>query len=645
MPFAIFHSCGYSVDMAQKTDLYTILYSYSRKTGSPVINADDFTDFLERYAKQVCAEKPEWNRWTVSTSLKMWQEMSALEEDGTVIVSDRGSKPKIFLPNYYIALVKEAYGNADYDISFPFPDEETLKIKIPDDQCVNLGVQDLADFLNQEEKSKPIVRLLFPSGNGMAILLTAWLPRKVLEICLSKVRSYLAKQGNRDYIYHKLTSQFAGKEELLKDFINQIMTRPTDCISDMSEGREISFYFWAFFGSLIKKELEHADPASEEQSILQAVAILEVLNGFFKTKAARTKETEAAFKNLESALDKPPYYFSHETIEKFTNSRGISLLGQYGPDGLDTYLRKHTTEAEPDELPDLLYLHTGEQPSPLIKKDRLLTLFTKLLGDVRPLVIEAIVNRWKAVLLNWSREDSMDDDKEFEKMIEHYIKEYSPLLASLIRDRRLSLVFEEIKRKEKKISDASRFFDGSKLLPLRVLLFIKQKDLLGEIRLLLPFWYSLPVISSIIAFFQNLGTKQKKRPIPDQQEETPRQKRASDDMKRRLYTSAMAVEASLIPEGATLDSYLERLAPRWGQKLKKQDLNNLVEDVQSLVRDKLRHMLRFQKISTVKSDTLDMMARSIVQTSHQLHTISDQESLVLYIKLYLIKLLTGKAAF
>ncbi|MDR2073685.1 MAG: hypothetical protein LBP60_09680, partial [Spirochaetaceae bacterium] len=81
---------------------------------------------------------------------------------------------------------------------------------------------------------------------------------------------------------------------------------------------------------------------------------------------------------------------------------------------------------------------------------------------------------------------------------------------------------------------------------------------------------------------------------------------------------------------------------RWGKLLNKQAKSNLVEDVNSLVRDRLRHMRRFQKNATVNRDTLDKMTGSIIESASGLRNIGEQNALFLYIKLYLVKLLTSR---
>ncbi|MDR2551847.1 MAG: hypothetical protein LBD31_01580 [Treponema sp.] len=631
--------------MAQKTDLYSLLQYYSRKIESPSIKVEEFTGFLERRARQASGEKPEWERWTGDTAAAVRQELAGLEEDGMVLVTDREREPKIFLYGYYASLVQDAYNGVDYDVSLPFPGGKTFGTKIPSTQIIPLGTGEIPNFLRREgEDSRPVVKLLFPASGGEAVLPASWIPSKLLEVCMFKVRNYMLRQGNKDYLQHKLIPQFPGKEGFLRDFINQLMMRPADCIGDMIAGREIAFYFWAFFCSMIRIELDKADLVPEEQGILQAVYVIEVLNSFFKTNATRARDVDLAFKSLESELDKPPYYFHRDAIEQFTNSRGVPLLGQYSREELDAYIKQHTTEAAPEELPDLLYIHAGRDKIYLVKKTRLLPLFACFLGEARPVILQALHKRWKALLEEWQQEAAMVDGDHFETLLEIYIKDYSPVFASLIKDRRLYLVYEEAKQKDQLMLEASQFFEGGRLLPLRTLLFIRQRDIISEIRILLPIWYSLPLISSCIAFFKNLGkngpplSRTQKGPAHGGGQETK-------DIKSRLHKTALQTAAALIPAGASVDAYLQKLIARWSRLLNQQALNTLVEDMNALIRDKLRHMLHFQKISTVKGDTLDMIAGSIIQTSVELHKIAEQDALTLYIKLYLVKLLTEKTAF
>ncbi|MDR2048634.1 MAG: hypothetical protein LBP69_04195 [Treponema sp.] len=630
--------------MAQTVDLYSILYSYSRKNGSPAIDVESFIGFLQKYARKMCGEQPEWAGWVEDTGPRIWRELNQLQEDGKVTIVNKEIGQQIFMNLYYAEQVREAYKNPDNDADMPFPDEAFLDITIPQGQLKPLDVSvDVPAFLKEPQKTAlPIIKLVFPDNCGAALALASMIPFTVLETSLIKVRNYLLKHGNREYIQHKLAPQLIGKEDHLREIMDQVMIHPVNCINDMKDGREAAFYFWAYFCNQVRHDLASRNELlADERGALQAVYLIEVCSSFFKARAAKAKEIELAFKNFELEMEKPPYYFSREAIAKFKDNKGVPLLGRYSQEGLEAYIKKRITEAPvPDELPELFYFRTGDGANWLIKKSKLLPLCARLFAETRPVVIKSISKRWKKLLLNFMREPAMEEDREFENLIIRYTEEYAPVLSALLQDHRLYLVHEELQRNGKGLSESSRLFNRNELLPLRTLLLIKRKELLSDVKLLLPFWYTIPVISHLIAFFQNLGKKKKKRV---QNEDGSSAFFQTDDIRRELQNAARESEARLVPEGHTLDTYLEELSQRWGNLLNKQAKDNLVEDVNALVRDKLRHMLHFQK--NVNRDTLDKMTESIMNNSAGLYKISEQNYLFLYIKLYLVKLLTGKAVF
>jgi hemolysin-activating ACP:hemolysin acyltransferase len=218
------------------------------------------------------------------------------------------------------------------------------------------------------------------------------IPCTILETGLIKVRNYLLKHGNREYMQHKLAPQLIGKEDHLREIIDQVMTHPLNCITDIEDGREAAFYFWAYFCNQARRDLASKNELlADEYGALQAVYLIEVCNSFFKARAAKAKEVELAFKNFELELEKPPYYFSRETIAKFKDNKGVPLLGRYTQEGLEAYIKKRITEPPaPDELPELLYFRTGDGTNWLIKKSKLLPLCARLFAETRLLVIKSV---------------------------------------------------------------------------------------------------------------------------------------------------------------------------------------------------------------------------------------------------------------
>ncbi|MDR1389011.1 MAG: hypothetical protein LBJ31_03450 [Treponema sp.] len=619
-------------DVTGGRDFYSILYSYARKNESPWVIVDDFIPFLEKYAGRMSEER-EWKYWSEETGARVWKGLNHLGDEGKVSLTVGDDGNRAYLTLYYAEQVREGYRNADNEASMPFPDGISLKLVAPREQIKPLDVRiDLAVFLEEPQKTPlPIIKLVFPDGFGEALVLAQMIPGTLMEFALIKIRNYLRRTGNREYIQHKLEPRFVAREEHLREIMEKAVTRPYDCYRDIQSGSENVFYFWAYFCNLVRIDYaKKTELLAEETGVVQAVYIIEVCNSYFKAKIAKEKEIKLAFHNFELEMEKQPYYFSKEAISKFRDNKGVPLLGQYTQDGLDAYIKKRAAEPlSPNELPDLLYFKTGDGASWLVKKNRVLNLCARLFVESRKVVIKSISKRWKKFLKEFEKEAAMENDRDFERLIIRNVDEYAPVLGALLKDPKLYLVHEEMRDS---LPSSTRLFDKTELLPLRTLLMIKRKELLSDIKLLMPFWYTIPLISGIVAFFKNLGKKAKKAEAAEKPE-------AGFDPAAELAGAAREIQAKLVPPGHTLNSYLDELVLRWGRVIDRKAMQNLVDDVNAFVRDRFKQMLRFQRKTSVNRDSLDKITGAILDGSQNLRKLPDQNALYLYIKLYLVKLL------
>ena len=629
--------------MPQRTDLYTVLNVYARKHSSPLINMETFINFLGKYANKIYEEKPEWTRWTEETGTRVWMDMNRLAEDGRVQIQDNEKGSSVYLSHYYVEQIKETYSNPDKESRMPFPDEHSYNLEIPREQIKILYISgELHPFLEEPQKEiLPIIKFVFPDDHGTALVLAPFIPETLMEFSILKIRNYLQHHGNREFIHRKLSIQLAGKDDYLREIFDKIMIRPSDSLNDLKTGREISSFFWVHLCTFIKNDLTQKNELlSEELGALQAIYLIEICSNFYKSKAVKTREIELAYKNFELEMEKPPYYFSNEDIAKFKDNKGVPLLGIYTRDELGAYIEKRTIEqVNSNILPDFLYFYSDDKKAWLIKRTKLLSLCARLLTEVRPVVIKEISKRWAKMLKEYSRESAMDNDQEFEKLAMSYVEENASMLKMILKDKRLYLVHEETRLSEKGIPESSRLFQKNELLAIHVLLLIKRKQLLNDIKNLIPFWYTIPVISNIFNFFNSLKKKKakKKKKVKVNLEIKER-----DVSSKEIQKQAAEIAAGLIPAGKNLDGYLEELTSHWGLLVDRRAKQNLVEDVNTLIRDRLRHILRIQKTAAINADTLDKIATSIINNSTGLLKISEQNTLFKYIKLYLAKLLMNR---
>jgi len=626
--------------MAQRTDLYSILVSYANKNNSPYIEIDPFLDFLGRYARKQSVEQPEWLKWVENRNIKFWAEVSVLAENGKCEVLTDTEPGRIFMPRFYLDLIEGSYSNADKEADLPFPSEESLKIGLPENQLrVLSSEEDILIYLEDPQTTDfPIIKLNFPYGFGSALVLASFIPKRLVETAIIKIRNYLQHSGNKEYALRKLTPQLQGRESFVKEQFNQILMRHQEACRSLEDGKELTYLFWAHFCLLVKNDIKKKkDHLGEDIAALQSVFILDAINSYYKNLANKKREEEMAFRALENQMGKAPFLYTLTQILRFKDANGIPLLGRYSGDNLDLWIKQKTTESKNNELPELLILQGFDEERYFCFKNKMLTLCVKLLAEARRQVLDAVSKHWHKLLFDYEREPAMDSDEEFEKLLSKMTKKLCPALAVLLGDPKLLLIYEETENEQHASPLAVKIFNNGQLAPYSSLYIIKRKELLAEAKLILPFWYSIPIISGIIAFFKRLTKRRHDFALAHDNEET--ETAEEKDRAAQIRTAAEEIEATLVPPGYTLDSYLEELENRWSRLIDKKARENLIEDVRSLIRDHLRANLKLHKKFQLTRKIISQMAVSAIVRSPTLSSLSGRDSLVLYAELYLLKLL------
>jgi hypothetical protein len=232
----------------------------------------------------------------------------------------------------------------------------------------------------------------------------------------------------------------------------------------------------------------------------------------------------------------------------------------------------------------------------------------------------------------------MSDDSAFEKLLASTAEKHCPELMSILADPKFVVVFQEMEHKENGLPPDMRIYNNGKLILYSSLFLIRRKDMLSEAKFALPFWYSLPIIPALIRFFKNLFKKKKKdarQPADETEQVTPE----GDDHAKRIRGAAEKIEFDIVPAGFTIDSYLDELAARWSRLIDRQARENLVEDAKFLARDQLRRHLKIHRQFEPTREELGQMAYNMVTYNAALSSLSAKDPLILFLELYMVKLL------
>jgi hypothetical protein len=633
--------------MAKTTELYAIMRAYANKNNSPFINPEVFIAFLAKYAHRLALEQPEWAEWARETSLKFWDTMGEYAEDGRCVLLTDTPEGRVYMPYFVVDRLQDAYRDLDECADIPFPNGDSLKLDLPPDQVLMLSLEtDLAPYFDKPVASfLPVIKLVFTETGLDALILPPMIPRRLLEAAVLKVRYYLKQHNNKEYATRKLLPVLQGKEGSLRETMDMVIARPLDCLSPIEGGGEITYIFWASLCSLIKGEVrKKGERLSADMAVLEGVYIIETCLNLYKTRMQRERMRETALRTLDQAMDKAPYYFTQDQIIKFTDSKGAPLLSQYSESDLNAYLKKKINERPEGGIPEWLVVQGKGGEQFYLKKEKYLPLVTRLIIDAQGPMKQEVSSRWVAMLNDFKSEPAMENDTDFERLLSGLSASLNPLLHTFLDDRKLLWVYDELERTQKVIPPASRIFERGKLIPYSLLFLVKRKEMIFDAKMAMPFWYSIPIISSIVAFFLKLGRKKKqnrrgqKKPgeTPDLNEGDAG---AAREHSREFISSIREMETAMVPIDKDIDEYLAELQNHWGRLLDPRAQQNLVEDVNALVRDNLRRSVRVWKRQRLSTANLQDLAQGILNGTPSLRSLNSRDAILLYMQIYMVKLL------
>jgi hypothetical protein len=633
--------------MAEIVDLYTLLRTYSNKTNSPVIDLNAFVRFLERNAEGHKAVALHLSGWKDDTRGKVMRGLAELLEADKIEIKTQDNTEKIILTNFYADIILKAYMSINESGKKPLPDETFLRVKIPLPQLrtIHTGT-DLLNYLDEDHNDPTqIIKLLFAENYKSAITLEVMYPSRILEVAVIKIEDGLRQRNEMEFFTQRLISHFKGQEARVRDFINILITRPMDCIRNIEEANDFVYSSWIYLCPLINAHIEELAARNSERTpdhiaMVQAASIILVYNNYYRIKTLDRRDREHALSAVDIRLSEPPYLYQRDDILNFKTQNGTPLLLRCPEEALETFLHEKTTPAEPDKLPPLLKFKGRDSTEWFVKKEKIFPLCTKLLVEARNQIKNDIHDRWIKILRVYNTEEAMEANGAFEDLVFHLANLYTPMLVPVIQDNKVALLQAELMIEKGSVPRNERFFDGNKPVDLRKLLILRREDIMRNVKLALPFWFSIKFLVNMIRLLK--GTGKKKTARKDVRGGERGVAAEAENNKESWSDSAKRLAREMIPDGNTVDSYLDALNDRWNHLIAKKEQRNAREDVQSIVRTHVYKMLKIMRTTVVSKQMLDESAETIVQTTPAFARINNKNALRLFIKVYMIKILQQK---
>lgn len=644
--------------MATTTSIIVLLKFFASRQKSGTIEFNEFCDYLKRYSEHHLEQQPSLVTYLSDTANILLKELDKLsKEKQIVLLTQTPEKKFIIVIPYFIDIYASRYKDIRSTPQTPFPLETDIPKRIPNEILTRKSASELINKLLTSEvlSEKALYSLVFPHDAPAILLPSTVSVFTLIECAILKIRTMLSKEEHHDYFLKKLTVSNPGKEMTAKNIFNRFVQTP-EAGTQMIKEPEDSFYFLTQLLFFIKQDYEKVkDFTQEDLSILQSVYILEIACNFFKCRAQENNKKKTALNTLEQLLSKPPYYFTFDSITKFSSSSGVPLLTLYNEDDLRNYLHKKTTECEATELPEMLVFKTDDDKRYFIRKNKVFPLIMRLCTDARITIRETIKKSWFTVLKDFDSLPEMKEQSAFEHRLEKEVETQSPILYALLNSAFLHLINYEINSTpDSSDLEGGRIslFENGILIPYSEILLMNRQELFTDTRILLPFWYTVPVISWIIKLVMRppKSKKSKKQKTETElyhekellqskkdKEESALSQNVSVPRKVALREAARSLEKEIVPSSSTLDRELKSYEHQWNKLIGKVTHNNLTEDVNSLIRDYLRKVLRTLSAEGLTYERIQSLAESLVNTPG-MQKIGEKDALLMYIELFMIKL-------
>lgn len=635
--------------MAATSNISVLLKYFATKQNSPFVIYKDFADYLKRYAQHNVEELPELVSYLGNPESAIDKELIPLVESRQVALLDSDpAKKQIFVTGFFNAKFADRYKEIQSNAAVPFPTVTDLPKQAPLDVLNKQNSQDLVFQLmkKQDKNDKQLYSIIIPN-NVPPVIFPGNIPVAILvDAVMSKIRRMLKKDEYHDYYLKKLRIANPGKEMTSKNFFTDFVNKPDVAMRSLESAGD-SFYFWNQLCYFIKQDYEKVkDFTQEDINVLQSVYIAEIIISFYKNEAQQNLQRETAIKTLQNCLTKPPYYFTMDTILKFTDTKGIPLYGQYSDKDLKDFLQKETTDSENQNLPKLLVFKIDNGTRYFVYKNNVIPLIIRLASDAHTAIDEKLTKEWYKKLHNFQKSPDMNDEGAFNKKLEEETAVLAPVLYALLTANFLPILNMEMQESSTAGAQGS-IFEGDEMMSYAGILQLNRNTILENAKILLPVWYTIPVVSWIIALFTKKSTKKKKdakktvKPVQQTQsgdeENSEHSAHKPVSKKDALIQAAKEAEEALVPAGSSLEAELTSYRKQWNKMITKQANSDLTEDVNALIRDYMRKVLRTLPAKGFTADRIQELATTLVDTPN-MKKITEHDALLEYTKLYMVHL-------
>lgn len=566
--------------------------------------------------------------------------------------------------------VNAIYVQVEQNPEIPFPPDTQFTFPIPERLVFSLDVKkEFINFLTDIDTVKqPLVKITFPEGIKNLIVSKDVVKTRLIECAMLKLGRYLQYKMNASYVNNRLETLLSGNVESIKTTVNDIIAKPKKIIQLFYDGDDFTFRFFSQFTALIIKDyVDKKTKHSDEQGFLQSAYLLGLYCGYQKSLAQREYQRELELNQLEKQVRKPPYAFTLNDLYNLKDTHGVRYRQKYNNEFIQEFIRRMTRPGDVKKLPSLISVKISDDKDVFIHKDFIIPLFLNGLKETSGQLYREYIDEWQTLLKNNTRLPSMKYDHEFITELNYKIKQRYPLVGALRNPQLLTVIKDEKDPNDPQAAALDLCFVREQTLKsIDELLDLKRDKILATVKTLLPAWYIWPVIKHIFFLFKWLlgrgnrsfkvqalrlwrevkgefkrgADKEYSELIAARKEENEKEEveLTRKEAVAKYRTQLESLKAAVIGSRLDLKEVLDELKEKWNPLFDATAKANLVEDVNSFIRDYIRSIKRTFRLRAPSAQQVREMADHLSINRH-LSAIKKKETLRMYIEAYIIKIL------
>lgn len=606
-------------------------------------NLLDYGTLVMRSRAAAIAAGLNWDTTRFAASLTKLQ---AEEKVKLERYSKTGEIVKIVYLRYFEEKLKQIYKDMESNNAIPFPDLDSFGTPCPTTLIQKINVK--SDFVrlleNNLSVTRPILQLEFKEFDHSMLIFKDMLDYELIQFCVEKIQYFFKNENNYEYMRSKLNTTLVTEQSGVALMLSKIVKKPSEAVESLRKTNTFTFKFWTVLASTIVKEFGTRQISADTDYVFaQAAYLLGYYNVYCKGCFQKEAAIEVCRNDLLKTLSRPPYLFSVADIMEFKDEKENLLYKKVGRETYESFIRSLLEEDE-NQPPQLLTVKNPHQQEVFILYKIVPNYLEENLKIIRSDMYETLRMKWIGDLEQFELTDEMESDKVFENLlkkylIDHYANYYALLNYGLLKQIQK---FPGIGDKQKAIIMLYIDEINQQILPLSRLFSLSRKELFNDVKTMVPIWKSHKALRLLVLFFRNLIMSRSSKKELKEERRKKKQKNVKDFQKVSdnggLSTSVEILKEEILTPGMTVEAELENLIERWNPLIDAVAKRNLVEDVNSLIRDYIRKLKRSFLTNPPNRERVENLAENLLR-AQAFEAIKDKESLMRYVTIYIIKLL------